>query len=247
MHAVHRKVKWMRVSRWALNALSGCCGLALPALAMADETLQSLEAIQRQAYEFLSAQHRDRGEPPKIQLSNLDPRLRLPQCGVALEAFLPSGAKVVGNTSIGIRCPGPKTWTVYQNATVQVFDRVMVASHFLTRGTILGAGDLQIERRELSALPGGYETAPERLLGKQLRQALVAGAVIPPQAVKVVPTIRQGETVTIIVRQGGMEVSSSGVALSDANLGERLQVRNEASKRVIEGTVTGNRRVEIGR
>lgn len=237
----------MGTNRWLPKILSICCGLAAPAWATAAETIQPLEAIQRQVYEFLMAQHRNRVEPPQIRLSNLDPRLRLPKCGAALEAFLPGGAKTVGNTSVGVRCPGPRQWTVYQSANVRIFDRVLVSSHFLSKGTVLSAADLKLERRELSALPSGYETVPERLIGKQLRRALMAGAVVVPQAVKTLPLIKQGETVTIVMRQGGMEVSSSGIALADADLGERLRVRNETSKRVVEGTVTANRRVEVGR
>ncbi len=237
----------MRTSGWLPGILLSCSGLAAPVWALAEETIQPLATIQRQAHEFLVAQHRNRTEPPQIRLSDLDPRLRLPKCGVALEAFLPGGAKTVGNTSVGVRCPAPRPWTVYQSASVRIFDQVLVASRFLVKGTVLGAADLQAERRELSALSGGYETVPERLIGKQLRRALTTGTVIAPQAVKAVPLIKQGETVTLVIRQGGMEVSSSGVALSDADLGERLRVRNEASKRVIEGTVTASHRVEVGR
>ncbi|HRF45414.1 MAG TPA: flagellar basal body P-ring formation chaperone FlgA [Candidatus Competibacteraceae bacterium] len=225
----------------------GCYGLAATAFTVADEAIQSLAAIQNAASAFLMTQHRNRSEPPQIQLRDLDPRLRLAQCAAPLEAFLPGGAKTVGSTSIGVRCPGPKPWTVYQNATVQVFDQVQVASRFLSKGTVLSAADLRAERRELSGLPGGYETAAEQLIGKQLRQALMAGAEIAPQAVQAVPAIRRGETVTIISRQGGMEVSSSGIALSDAELGGRVRIRNESSQRVVEGTVTDKRQVEIGR
>lgn len=214
---------------------------------MAAETIQPLETIQQQVREFLLAQHRNHAEPPQIRLNDLDPRLRLPKCGVALEAFLPGGAKTLGNTSVGVRCPGPRPWTVYQSAKVHLFGQVLVSSRFLSKGTILSAADLKLERRELSALSGRYETAPERLLGKQLRQALTMGAVVAPQAVKTLPLIKQGETVTIVMRHGGMEVSSSGIALSDAELGQRLRVRNETSQRVVEGTVTANRRVEVGR
>jgi len=128
-----------------------------------------------------------------------------------------------------------------------VFDQVLVAGRFLRRGTVLSAADLRSERRELSALSSGFETAPEALIGKQLRQALTAGAVIPPQIVKTPPAIRQGETVTLIIRRGGMEITSSGIALSNAGLGERLRVRNLASKRVVEGTAIGHHRVEVGR
>ena len=91
-----------------------------------------------------------------------------------------------------------------------------------------------------------YATTSENLLGKQLRRALPAGAVVVPQAVKGVPLIRQGETVTLVMRQGGMEVRSSGIALGDAELGQRLRVRNESSKRVVEGTATASRLVEVG-
>jgi flagellar basal body P-ring formation protein FlgA len=222
-------------------------GLAAPTSALADGTIQDLDTIQRTVQTFLLEQHRDRVEPPRIQLQPLDPRLRLSPCGSPLEAFLPGGARTVGNTSVGVRCPGPQPWTLYQNANVQVFDRVMVAGRVLNRGVILRAADLRSERRELSALSGGYETVPERLVGKRLQRALTAGAVIPPNAVRRVPVVRRGETVTIVVQSQGMKVSSSGAALDDGHLGERLQVRNPSSERVVEGVVTEGRRIEIGR
>lgn len=236
----------MGASRWFSAIPLLCCGLAIPAWA-ADEAIQPLDTIQRQVQEFLSAQHRSRAEPPQIRLNDLDPRLRLPKCAAALEAFLPGGAKSVGNTSVGVRCPSPRPWTVYQNANVKIFDRVLVASRFLAKGTILSAPDLITERRELSALPEGYETVPGHLLGKQLRRALAAGAVVAPQAVKTLPLIKQGETVTLVIRQGAMEVSSSGVALNDAERGQRVRVRNETSQRVVEGTAAASHRVEVGR
>ena len=229
--------------RWKI--LPALFGLA--ALALADEAIQPLETISQRVREFLAAQHRHRTEPPQIELTALDPRLRVAKCRAALEAFLPGGAKTVGSTSVGVRCPGPQSWTVYQRANVRVFDQVLVAGRFLSKGTLLSAADLRSERRELSALASGFETAPEALIGKQLRQALNAGAVIPPQIVKTPPAIRLGETVTLIIRQGGMEITSAGTALSDAGLGERLRVRNQTSKRIVEGTAIGNHRVEVGR
>lgn len=235
----------MRVCWWFPKILLGCCGLVVTAFA--DDAIQPLETIQDAARAFLVEQHQKRSEPPQIRLRDLDSRLRMPRCKTALEAFLPSGAKTVGVTSIGVRCPGPNPWVVYQVATVRVFDRVLVAGRFLARGTVLSAVDLRSEHRDLSTLPGGYETVPEQLIGKQLRQALMTGTVISPQAVKTVPAVRRGEIVTVISRHAGMEVSSSGVALSTAHLGERVQVRNASTQRVIEGIVIEQRRVEISR
>ena len=233
----------MGSSRW-LWVPAICLGLAGPARA-AEDAIQPLDAIQQRAQQFLAEQHRARVEPPQIRMKALDPRLRLPECGAALEAFFPSGAKPFGNTSVGVRCPGSRPWTVYQRASVRIYEPVIVAGRFLPKGTVLSPLDLNAERRDLSTLAGGYETVPDHLLGKQVRQGLPAGAVVSPQAVKALPLIRQGETVTLLIRQGGMEVRSSGVALNDAESGQRLKVRNETSKRIVEGTATASRQVEV--
>ena len=219
------------------------CGLA--AFALADDAIQSLDEIPRTVQAFLIEQHQQRTEPPQIRLQPLDPRVRLPKCQAALEAFLPTGAKNIGNASIGVRCPNP-AWTIYQRAEIRVHDRVLVANGFLRRNTTLSATDFRAERRELSTLPSGYETDPNKLIGKQLRQAIMAGMVISPKAVKIPPAVRQGETVTLIAGQSGMQVTSSGIALNDAGIGERVRVRNETSKRVVEGIVVEPGRVEVG-
>lgn len=112
---------------------------------------------------------------------------------------------------------------------------------------VLEAADLRAERRELSALSGGYEIDPARLVGKQLQQALMVGMVISPRAVKMPPAVSQGEMITLVVRAGSMEVTSSGIALGSAGIGERVRARNESSGRVVEGRVTGPRRVEVDR
>lgn len=75
--------------RW--KALLVGCGLTV--LTMADEAIQPLETISHQVREFLVTQHRLRAEPPQIELTNLDSRLRLAKCGAALEAFCRAARK----------------------------------------------------------------------------------------------------------------------------------------------------------
>lgn len=237
----------MRSHQWFLKILVGYYGLAIAAPTLADEAMQPLDTIQRAAHAFLTAQHQNRSEPPQIQLRDLDPRVRLPKCEAELETFLPGGAKTVGITSVGVRCSGPNPWTIYQVATVHVFDQVLVARRFLPKRTLLSTADLRSERRDLSTLLGDYETVPEQLIGKQLRRALMAGAVISPQAVKTIPVIQRGDTITIISRYSGMEVSSTGIALNAAELGERVRIRNTSTKRIVEGTAIDSRRAEISR
>lgn len=236
----------MKASLHVVAIALGYGVLATP-LAVADEAVQALDVIQQQAHAFLLSQHANRPEPPEIRFSPLDSRLRLPQCEKTLEAFLPGGAQLTGNTSIGVRCLGARPWTVYQRATVKVFANMLVARRFLAKGTVLSADDLKIERRELPPTLGSYENASENVIGKQLQSPLSAGMIISPQQLRLIPPIRQGDIVVLISRQSGMEIKSSGIALSDAQLGQRVRVRNESSKRVVEGTVIANHQVEVGR
>lgn len=213
--------------------------------AAASEPMQSLDIIQKRVEEFLLAKHANNPVPPKVQVSQLDPRLRLARCNSDLEPFLPNGARAIGNTTVGIRCSRPHPWTIYLRASVRVLGDVLVAARFLPIGTLLTKADLKTERRDLFALQGNFTTAHADIVGKQLRRPLRIGSVIPPQALIAPPLIRRGEKVTIWARGDGMEVSSSGIALSDAFLGDHLRVRNESSQKVIEGTVTAAQRIEI--
>jgi len=234
----------MNISKHAVIGIAVTVAVAAAHAAMA-ETVQPLAALQKRAQDFLSAHHQQGGDRPvEIEVNPLDPTLQLANCGAPLEAFLPNGSRTLGNTSVGVRCPGPQPWTVYLRASVRAFGDVLVAARFLTRGMVLTAADLKTERRDLTTVME-FETTPERLLGKQLRRPMQPGMVITPRAVIERPLIKQGDRVTVLARHAGMEISSSGIALRDAGLGERLSVRNESSQRMVEGTVIADHRVEI--
>lgn len=218
--------------------------LTFPAAAI--EPAHSLTSISEQVEKFLLASYKDRQQTVEVRVGSLDPRLRLASCGSELDVFQPAGARPRGNTSVGVRCPAPRPWTIYLSATVRVFDQVQVASRPLPRGTILSAADLRSERRDLTTLSGGYETSAAGVVGKQLQRPLRAGEVIPSRALSSALVIKRGEQVTILARQGGMEVASSGIALHNAAMGERLQVRNRSSQKLIEGTVIAAHKIEIG-
>lgn len=212
---------------------------------MAASEIHSLESIEQQVEEFLLNLQQTQTDNHEIRVHPLDPRLRLAACDVKPEVFLANGARALGNTSVGVRCSGSQPWTVYLNARIQRFAEVLVADRYLPRGTLLTAADLRPERRDVSKLPGGYATDSARLLGKRLRRSLREQAVIPPQALEAPTLVRRGDQVTLVIRQAGMEITATGIALRDGAEGERIQVRNAASERVIEGNVIAAHRVEV--
>lgn len=212
------------------------------------QTFQSHASINARVRDYLQeripeAQRAD----ARIELGRLDPRLRLPVCSSALQAFANGDRPAAGALSVGVRCAGERPWMLYIPARVAVFGPVAVIARPLARGVPIQPEDLEIVQRDLSGLSHGYFETRAAAVGKMARQPLSAGQVLQTNQVAAPKLVRRGEQVTLRVSANGFEVSMAGSALADGVLGQRIRVRNERSQRVVEGEViaTGAVRVSI--
>lgn len=217
--------------------------LALPVSAA--EPVQSLDSIRTTVQERLRQDLGRAGGDLEVTLGRLDPRLRLQRCGEALRTFYPNGPARLGNNTLGVRCPGPRPWTLYVPASGRRYAEVMVLARPVTRGTPIAAEDVRRERRDLTRLVSGYYRAPGEVVGKLLRRSVAVGQVLNGLQVVSASRVRRGQRVTLLARTGSLEVRVSGKALADAAVGERVRVRNLGSKRIVEGTVEQDGTVRV--
>lgn len=230
-------------------ALSAPAGLLAPSMA-AGQAVQTLESIVSAAVERLEkeAARNWRGDDAvkvEINVGRLDGRLRLPACTMPLETEVPPGARPHGAVAVGVRCPAPG-WSLFVPARVTVSRPVVVMAVSRPRGATLSASDLALELRDLATLPGGYLTDPGELEGMSLRRAVQARAVLLPGHAAPPELVRRGDRVTLQAAGGTIAVQVEGEALAGGALGERVQVRNLATRRVVEGTVGGEGLVVMG-
>jgi flagella basal body P-ring formation protein FlgA len=174
----------------------------------------------------------------EINVGRIDRRLKLAACQKPPTPFLAAGAKLQGKLTVGLRCMGPKPWTVYIPAQIKIFANVVTATQPLLRGSKISAADVMPMRQEISQLRGGYFQKTTAVIGKILKQNLAAGHVISPARVKAPILVRRGEKVAIIVSIGSLKVRGKGEALRDAALGELVSVRNSRSRRIVQGIAT---------
>ena len=185
------------------------------------------------------------GMPGEIRIEADLPRsaAKLPRCE-APEAFIPEGARLAGNITVGIRCHAPVNWTTYIRANISVTTTYMVAAAPLKPGQTLTADVLETRRGDLSRLAQDVITQPELAIGKVMTTGLVAGAPIRGGMLRAPQIVSQGQGIQLMVSGKGFSISSEGRALNNASMGQVVQVRT-ASGQVISGIVRQDGLVDI--
>ncbi len=209
-----------------------------PASSEQNPALHSHQQIIQTARDYLG-QNIDRNDYTRseIVMGNLDSRLRLARCEQPLSAQLAPGSRFSGKTTVHVRCDSASPWTVYLNADINLYAEALHSSGPLSRGDIITKADLEYVEVDLSQIRHGYFTEMEQLLGQQLKRRLPQNRLIKANYVEPPTLVKRGELVSIVAENRGYSVKMSGIAMSNGSKGERVQVRNSSSKRIVEGVV----------
>lgn len=212
--------------------------------AIADTPARQDHAVLRQSIErFLHTQ--SAGLPGEVNLSvgQIDPRLNLATCP-APEPFLPSGSRIWGKTTVGVRCSAPSSWTIYVQATVQVVAYYVVTAAPLAQGQIIGPNDLAKMHGDLTLLPQGIVTDASQAIGRTLAVSLPLGSPLRTDSLRNQQTVQQGQVVRLVSNGPGFRVSAEARALNNANEGQVTQART-ASGQIITGIARTSGVVEV--
>lgn len=179
-----------------------------------------------------------------VKAGMLDGRLKLTTCDQPLNGFLRSGSKIGPKTIVGVKCSGSKPWTIYVPVEVIVRMQVWVARQPLPRGHLLMREDLVGDIRDVSRM-SAYQSDPGKLVGRRLRSSILAGRVLSQNLLDANNIVSRGQTVTLAVANGGLNIRMTGKALMDGALDQRIRVENLTSGRIVEGVVRSAELVEI--
>lgn len=90
-----------------------------------------------------------------------------------------------------------------------------------------------------------YKTKREELLGKVARRTLLAGYLIPADALREPFAVIQGQAVAIVFTSGGLSITGQGTPLKSAAIGDEVDVRNSESGIVVKGRVMPDHTVAV--
>jgi flagella basal body P-ring formation protein FlgA len=212
------------------NRLRAICGilwllLLTPLPSIAQNTLNST------LDDFLRTQ--TQGLPGKVTYSigQLDARTPLSPCA-AFEPFLPAGSQLWGKATVGVRCLGPSTWTIYVPVQVSVAGNYLISARTMPAGYVLGAADVVVRSGDLSKLPANVITDQAQAIGKTVKNGFAAGQPLRSDLLVTPWAIQQGQNVKAVSNGPGFSVSSEGKALNNAAEGQVVQVRTPSGQTI---------------
>ncbi|WP_244129564.1 flagellar basal body P-ring formation chaperone FlgA [Burkholderia gladioli] len=206
------------------------------------EGQQDPEAIRQAALAFLRQQ--TAGLPGKaiVTVAPAFPR-GLAAC-TGLEPFLPTGARLWGRTTVGVRCAGAKPWTLYLQSKISVQGTYYVAARALSPGEVLTAADLVAHDGDLTQLPLAIITDPGQAVGGTSLVRVAAGLPLRQDMLRSAASVTIGQTVRVVAAGKGFTISSEGSVMNNAGPGQQVRVRLAAGQ-IVTAVVKDSGTVEI--
>jgi flagellar basal body P-ring formation protein FlgA len=196
---------------------------------------QSHAEIRDTVLAFVRAQTQGLPGKVSIQVENIDKRIVLPACP-ALEAFLPQGAQLNGNSSVGVRCNNNRGWSVFVPVTVRVSVGLLTTNKTLLQGQVVHAEDLSSLSSE--TLQPDTLTDPAQAIGKIMKFGVGKGQLLRQNMLRDPYTVIQGQAVQLLTGGQGFQIRSEGLALNNAAEGQPASARTSSGQKV-SGVVKG--------
>ncbi len=236
-------MSWMRICTTLVLA-GGLLGSGWAQAITSPQTIQS--AVHRHMSELLKQYRLSNNNSQRIEfeVARVDPNLRMPSCSKKL-TLKKNEPRLLGRVSIQVRCDGNNPWQIYVPVTVKAYQKVVTAAAPLTRDQRLDESVIALTEKDISRLTQGYYSSVSEVLGKSLKRPVSLNGVIQPNMVIEAMVIKRGDEVMILAKIGTLSVKSHGIAVNNGRIGQQIQVKNKASKRVITARVISSTLVEV--
>lgn len=128
---------------------------------------------------------------------------------------------------------------------VRVIQRVVHTGQPVHRGNVIAQGDVILQDADISLLRPGYFTDMSHVIGKRARRDIRAHEVIEGKVLELVPLVRRGDMVSLLVDNRFLRVMAPGRMGEDGYPGQLVKVLNVSSNRYVYGRMVDARTVNV--
>jgi len=213
-----------------------CYSLSLVSyLPLAHAITDKHQVIEEFAQSFIKAQlFNSQNERVSIKVTKIDRRIAVTQCEGNMSAELVGNKSLQRSATVRIRCDNAKNWQLHVAVKIIRLVPVVVSNRPLSKGSLLTKNNTKIEYMNRVLLRSGYISELAFVNKARLKRQLSNEQMISTRDICLVC---KGENVTITSSVGNLTVKTDGIALANGTLGEKINVRNSKSKRIVAGIV----------
>lgn len=125
------------------------------------------------------------------------------------------------------------------------FMYVPVASKQLPPGNVVRTDDVVMARMDMSKMPRDAAAQPDGVVGHAVKRGVAAGDPFRFPDLALPQDVAAGAFVVVRYIGRGFAATATGTALDAGRVGTTIRVRNDSSKRVIQGTIVEAGLVEV--
>jgi len=176
-----------------------------------------------------------------LKVAPLDKRIIYSQCSSSLVGEIVND-KIKSTTSVKVSCFDEKPWSTYLRVRVNTLVQVVIVNSALSKGQTLDKSNLETTYMDKSRVRNGGFTSPQLLFGTRLKRNLNENKIVKNRDICFVC---KGDKVIINATKTGLSIKATGIALSDANIGGTVNVKNSRTQRIVVGSVSGLKKVDV--
>jgi flagella basal body P-ring formation protein FlgA len=140
----------------------------------------------------------------------------------------------------------PGAQPIHVTLAVSLLRDVPVAARRLHKGSVITCEDFAVQRRRLRDAPPRVLAQPcETVSGTVALRDIAVGDVLRDVDVGPTPDVMAGEPVRLNVKLRGISVAATAIALSDARVGDEIEVRLQHPARTLKTRVTAPGSVQL--
>jgi flagella basal body P-ring formation protein FlgA len=181
-----------------------------------------------------------------LSIENLQ-RIEIPPGEVKLRLSSKSAIKGHKNILIPVEVvqAGETLQCFWASAKIRVRAVILTAAKEISRGSVIGNGDIMAKVTEIPDLDTSYIRNSEEVLGNIARHSLSPGDPLTREVVAKPFLVKKGETVQLRLEGNGILLTSAARAEQNGKLGQIIRVRNLDFSTTLKAQVSGRAEVEL--
>lgn len=136
-----------------------------------------------------------------------------------------------------VRCPDSQRWEVVVTVKPDIYLPIWVAKHTLERGKKVVASDIELKKKNITGVQGGYITDPDEILGLTIKRRIRQRQPIIPAQLELPILVTRRQQVLMLAEQDGIEAHMLGEAQKNGRKGELIKVKNLSSGNIVTAIV----------